>query len=485
MTRKSRWKQEWLPNPGTNLLSGITVALALIPETLAFSIIAGVSPMVGLITSCLIAIIISFAGGRPAMISAATGALALLMVGLVRDHGVEYLFAATILTGVIQLVIGWLKLGSLIRFVPHSVMNGFVNALAIMIFMAQLVHFQGQGWTMYALVGLALAIVFGLPKLTRAFPSALAAILVVSAVVLIFKVDALTVGDIADFSATLPMLHLPDFVPNLDNLLIILPYSASMALVGLLESLLTSNILDEITDTPSDKNREARGQGIANFAAGFFGGMAGCAMIGQSVINVRSGGRTRLSTLTAGVVLLLLVLFFSPVVKQIPMAALVGVMFMVAIGSFNWKSLGEMRRAPIGDTLVMLATVGVVLYTHNLGLGVIVGVLLSTVIFARRISRIRVTAQPQPDGSLRYAVRGQLFFATATDFGDAFDPAGDPGRVTIDFSDSHVWDHSGVNAIARIRGKYLEAGKSCAVVGLNEESGRLIEKMGLDSYGTL
>ncbi|MCM3749973.1 SulP family inorganic anion transporter [Paenibacillus pasadenensis] len=481
----SNWKQEWLPNPKANLLSGITVALALIPETLAFSIIAGVSPMVGLITSCMIAIIISIAGGRPAMISAATGALALLMVGLVRDHGVEYLFAATILTGVIQLVIGYLKLGNLIRFVPHSVMNGFVNALAIMIFMAQLVHFQGQGWTMYALVGLSLLIVFGLPRLTKKFPSALAAIIVVSAAVLLFKLDVKTVGDVANFSGTLPVFHLPDFVPNLDNLMIILPYSLSMALVGLLESLLTANILDEITDTPSSKNREVKGQGLANLATGFFGGMAGCAMIGQSVINVRSGGRTRLSTLTAGVVLLLLILFLSPAVKEIPMAALVGVMFMVAIGSFNWRSIGEMRRAPIGDSLVMVVTVAVVLYTHNLGLGVIVGVLLSAVVFARRISRLKVESRFHEDGSIAYNVTGQLFFATAADFSEAFDPARDPDRITVDFTRSHVWDHSGVNAIARMRGKYAVAGKSVTITGLNRESGELVEKLGLESYGTL
>ncbi len=476
--KAASWKNQWLTDPKSNILSGITVALALIPEAIAFSIIAGVHPMVGLYTSFIIAVVISFFGGRPAMISAATGAMALLMVNLVRDHGLEYLFAATVLCGIIQTAIGYMRLGHLIRFVPHPVMNGFVNALAILIFTAQLVHFRGQGWLMYALLALTLAIIYGLPRLTKAFPSALAAIIVVSAITMGFKLDVLTVGDIGNITSALPSFHLPNFVPNVDNLMIILPYSVSLALVGLLESLLTSNIVDDMTDTTSSKNREVKGQGIANIVTGFFGGMAGCAMIGQSVINVKSGGRTRLSTFTAGIFLLILIMVLSSVVKEIPMAALVGVMFMVSFGTFNWRSLTELKRIPIGDSIVMAVTVIIVVMTHNLSYGVMAGVVISALIFARRISGMKVEGTMEGRRK-RYLVTGQLFFATTTAFSHQFDYADDPDEVVIDFGQSHVWDHSAVNAIAKLADKYAAAGKSVALEGLNEQSRSLVDRIGL------
>jgi len=457
----------------------MTVALALIPESIAFSIIAGVSPMVGLYASFCMAVIISIVGGRPAMISAATGAMALLMVTLVKDYGIEYLFAATILTGIIQYVMGILKIGQLISFIPHSVMNGFVNALAILVFIAQWTQFKGQSWVMYAMVALTLAIIYILPLFTNAIPSALVAIIVVSIISITMGLNINTVGDMGAITSTLPFLHIPQVLFSIDTLLIILPYSFSLAIVGILESLLTATVLDEMTNTGSDKNKEVRGQGIANVVNGFFGGMAGCAMIGQSVINVRSGGRKRLSTLVSGVFLLFLIIVLGPIVTKIPMAALVGVMFMVCIGTFNWDSIRELNRIPRTDALVMIVTVIIVVWTHNLSYGVIVGVLLSALFFAWKMGKIRSEEQIGQDGHKEYKVRGQMFFGTTTHFIGLFHYVSDPNDIKIDFSSSQIWDQSAVAAILKVIAKYEQLGKNVEIVGLNKESQIIIDKMGL------
>ncbi|MCC5466676.1 SulP family inorganic anion transporter [Pelosinus baikalensis] len=471
--------KSWFSNTRMDILAGITVAFALIPEAIAFSIIAGVSPMTGLYASFCIAVVISIVGGRPGMISAATGAMALLMVTLVKDHGIEYLFAATILAGILQYAMGILKLGRFITFVPHSVMTGFVNSLAILIFLAQLPHFIGQNWVMYALVAFTLAIIYLLPLITKAVPSALVAIIIVSMTTIGLGLHVNTVGDMGTITNSLPIFHLPQVLFSTDTLLIIFPYSLSLALVGILESLLTATIVDEMTDTKSNKNKEIRGQGFANVIAGFFGGMAGCAMIGQSVINVKSGGRTRLSTFVAGVFLLFLIIVLGNVVKQIPMAALVGVMIMVSIGTFDWGSLQNMKKIPTGDVIVMLTTVAIVVTTHDLSKGVMAGVLLSALIFAWRVAELRTVASIQIDGSKCYNISGQMFFGTTSDFASQFRYNEDPNVVIIDFANSHVWDHSAVNAIAKVILKYQQLDKKVTIIGLNEESELLVERIGL------
>lgn len=474
-------KTTWFSNVRMDILAGMTVALALIPESIAFSIIAGVDPMVGLYASFCIAVLISIVGGRPGMISAATGAMALLMVTLVAQHGVEYLFAATILTGIIQFIFGVLKFGRFITFVPHSVVIGFVNALAILIFLAQLTHFSGASWVMYVLVAATLAIIYILPRFTRAVPSALVAIIVITAIVIFSGLKVSTVGDMGEIARALPFFHIPNIEWTFDTLMIIFPTSLTLAVVGLLESLMTATIVDEATDTKSDKNKEVRGQGIANFVTGFFGGMAGCAMIGQSVINVKSGGRGRLSAMVAGVFLLFLILVLRDVVVQIPMAALVGVMIMVSVSTFNWRSLTDMRRVPVADSLVMVVTVAVVVYTHDLARGVLAGVLLSAIIFGWKIANIHAATQIKADGTKHYVIRGQMFFGTMTHFGEIFDAANDPERIVIDFTASHVWDHSAVTAIAKVVLKYQQQGKQVALIGLNEDSQTIVERIGLAS----
>lgn len=473
-------RETWFSNVRMDVLAGLTVALALIPEAIAFSIIAGVDPMVGLYASFSIAVVIAFAGGRPGMISAATGAMALLMVTLVKEHGLEYLLAATVLTGLIQILLGILKIGKFLTFIPHSVVIGFVNALAILIFMAQLVHFQGQSWIMYALVAATLAIIYLLPRFTKAVPSALVAIIVMTIITIFGGIHVNTVGDMGALPTAFPLFHLPIVPFTLETLLIVLPYALPLALVGILESLMTATIVDEATETKSDKNREIRGQGIANTITGFFGGMAGCAMIGQSVINVKSGGRGRLSTLVAGVFLLFLILVLGDVVARIPMAALVGVMIMVSISTFDWKSITQMKKVPVPDTAVMLATVGVTVYTHNLALGVGVGVVLSALIFGWRIaSRVDVRSELAPNGAKRYTLQGQLFFGTTSAFAEAFDAKEDPERIILDFRHMHVWDHSAVTAISKVVARYQQIGKLVHIEGLNEESRTLIDKAGL------
>ena len=472
-------RQDWLSNVRNDLLAGIVVALALIPEAIAFSIIAGVDPKVGLYASFSIAAIIAFAGGRPGMVSAATGAMALLMVTLVKDHGLQYLLAATVLTGVLQILAGWLKLGALMRFVSRSVITGFVNALAILIFMAQLPELIGVTWETYALIAAGLAIIYLFPRLTRLVPSPLVCILVLTAISLTFHVEVRTVANLGELPSALPTLLFPDVPFTLETLWIILPYAVAVAAVGLLESLLTASIVDQMTDTRSDKNRESIGQGIANFASGMFGGMAGCAMIGQSVINVKSGGRGRLSTFVAGAFLLFLLMVLGDVVGLIPMPALVAIMIMVSVGTFSWSSLNDLRKHPRRSSLVMLATVITVVGTHNLALGVGVGVLLSGIFFAWKVSQIfRVTSALTPDGRERdYLVEGQLFFASAADFIAAMDFEEKLERVRIDVSRAHIWDLTGVNAVDTAVLKFRRQGAEVEVVGLNDASATIMDDL--------
>ncbi|TDL31047.1 SulP family inorganic anion transporter [Jeotgalibacillus sp. S-D1] len=472
-------KEQWFGNVRGDVLAGIVVALALIPEAIAFSIIAGVDPMVGLYASFCIAVVISFVGGRPGMISAATGAMALLMVTLVADHGLQYLFAATILTGILQILAGVFKLAKYMKFIPRSVMIGFVNALAILIFTSQLQHFVGETWIMYVLVAATLAIIYLLPLVTKVVPSTLVAIVAITAVAIFMNIDVRTVGDMGALTQTLPMFLIPDIPLNFETLQIIFPYAIALTVVGLLESLLTASIVDDATDTESDKNMESRGQGIANITAGFFGGMAGCAMIGQSVINVKSGGRGRLSTLVAGVFLMVLIVLLGNVVVQIPMAALAGVMIMVSISTFDWSSIKTMHIVPKTDVAVMVATVSVVVYTHDLSKGVLAGVVLSALFFAAKISKVKVMSLLVNSGDKRiYYIRGQIFFASITDFLAEFDFQENIDEVELDFTAAHLWDDSAAGAIDKIEMKFEQNGTKVIVKGLNIESTKLMNKIG-------
>lgn len=481
MSPSSRLRAEWFGNVRADLLSGLVVALALIPEAIAFSIIAGVDPKVGLYASFSIAVITAIAGGRPGMISAATGAMAVVMVTLVKDHGLQYLFAATVLTGVLQVLAGLAKLGRVMRFVSRSVLTGFVNALAILIFSAQVPELIGVPALTYPMVALGLAIIYILPRFTKAVPSPLVCIIVLTALAYFLGLDLRTVGDMGALPDALPSFFIPDVPYTLETLQIILPYSVTLAAVGLLESLMTAAVIDEMTDTPSHRSRECVGQGLANFATGFLGGMAGCAMIGQSVINVSSGGRGRLSTFTAGVVLLFLILVLGDLVRRIPMAALVAVMIMVSIGTFNWASLRTLLTHPRSSSVVMLATVAVVLATHDLAKGVLVGVLLSGIFFAGKVRRMfAVTSTLSGDGRQRtYTVAGQVFFASAEDFLAAFDMREDLERVVIDVSAAHFWDISGVGALDRVVLGFRARGVAAEVVGMNAASATMVERLGV------
>ena len=471
-------RQDWFSNVRNDLLAGLVVALALIPEAIAFSIIAGVDPKVGLYASFSIATLIAFVGGRPGMISAATGAMALVMVTLVKSHGLDYLLAATVLTGVFQIIAGWLELGRLMRFVSRSVVTGFVNALAILIFMAQLPELTHVSWHVYAMTAAGLGIIYGLPYLTKAVPSPLVTIVVLTAVSIALGLDIRTVGDMGQLPDSLPAFLIPNVPFKLETLLIILPYSLTLMVVGLLESLMTATIIDELTDTKSDKNRECMGQGVANIATGFIGGMAGCAMIGQSVINVKSGGRGRLSTLVAGVVLLILVVFLGEWVRQIPMAALVAVMIMVSIGTFNWGSITNLRAHPKSSSVVMIATVVVTVATHDLAKGVLTGVLLSGFFFAQKVGQIlRITSRTENEGRARtYQVAGQVFFASAERFAEAFDYKEVLDAVRIDVSRAHFWDITAVSALDKVVLKFRREGTEVEVTGLNEASATLVDK---------
>ncbi|HBG29675.1 MAG TPA: sodium-independent anion transporter, partial [Gammaproteobacteria bacterium] len=456
-------------------------ALALIPEAIAFSIIAGVDPKVGLYASFSIAVLAAITGGRPGMISAATGAMALVMVTLVKEHGLQYLLAATVLTGVLQIIAGWLRLGTLMRFVSRSVVTGFVNALAILIFMAQLPELIDVTWHVYAMTAAGLGIIYGLPYLTKAIPSPLVTIVVLTGVALALDLDIRTVGDMGELPDSLPVFLLPDVPFTLETLAIILPYALTLTAVGLLESLMTATIVDDLTDTRSDKNRECVGQGVANIASGFIGGMAGCAMIGQSVINVKSGGRGRLSTFCAGLFLLVLVVFLDTWVSQIPMAALVAVMIMVSIGTFNWSSIRNLRSHPKSSSVVMLATVAVTVATHDLAMGVLTGVLLSGFFFAHKVGQIlRITSLAEDEGHARtYTVFGQVFFASAERFINAFDYKEVIEQVRIDVSRAHFWDITAVSALDKVVLKFRREGTEVEVIGLNEASATLVDRFAI------
>jgi SulP family sulfate permease len=477
-------KANWLSNIRGDVLAGIVVALALIPEAIAFSIIAGVDPKVGLYASFCIAVIIAFVGGRPGMISAATGAMALLMVTLVKEHGLEYLLAATLLTGVIQIAAGYLQLGGLMRFVSRSVVTGFVNALAILIFMAQLPELTNVTWHVYAMTAAGLGIIYLfplLPRIGKILPSPLVCIVVLTGVAMYLNLDIRTVGDMGELPDTLPIFLWPDVPLNLETLLIILPYSVGLAVVGLLESMMTATIVDDLTDTTSDRNRECKGQGIANIGSGLLGGMAGCAMIGQSIINIKSGGRTRLSTLTAGVFLLVMVLVLDQWLVQIPMAALVAVMIMVSIGTFSWDSIRNLRKHPLSTNIVMLVTVVVVVATHNLAFGVLAGVLLAALFFANKVGHYMLVTSDfdEATDTRTYKVVGQVFFSSSEKFTESFDFKEAVDNVVIDLSRAHFWDITAVGALDKAVIKFRREGAEVEVIGLNEASATIVDRFGV------
>lgn len=483
-----KMKLEWFSNIRRDLLAGLVVALALIPEAIAFSIIAGVDPKVGLYASFCIAVIIAFVGGRPGMISAATGAMALLMITLVKTHGLEYLLAATLLTGVLQIFAGYIKLGDLMRFVSRSVVTGFVNALAILIFMAQLPELTDVTWHVYAMTAAGLGIIYlfpYLPVIGKAIPSPLVCIVVLTAIAIAFGIDIRTVGDMGELPDTLPIFLWPEVPLTLETLMIILPYSVGLAIVGLLESMMTATIVDDLTDTPSDKNRECRGQGIANIGAGLMGGMAGCAMIGQSIINVKSGGRGRLSTFSAGAFLLVLIVFLGDWLKLIPMAALVAVMIMVSIGTFSWSSITDLKRHPLSTNIVMVTTVAVVVATHNLAIGVFVGVLLATLFFANKIGRFMVvkskdnSAEGAKDRIRTYEVVGQVFFASSEKFIESFDFKEVVDKVIIDLTLAHFWDITAVSSLDKVVIKFKREGTNVEIIGMGDATATIVDKFGV------
>ncbi len=474
-------RPSWLSDPKvlrTEVLGGLVVALALIPEAISFSIIAGVDPAVGLFASFTMAVTIAVVGGRPAMISAATGAVALVIAPLNREHGFGYLVAAVILAGVFQIVLGALGVAKLMRFVPRSVMVGFVNSLAILIFMAQVPEMTDVPWPVYPLIAAGLAMMVFFPRLTTVVPAPLVSIVILTVITVAAGIAVPTVGDKGDLPSSLPVPGLPEVPFTLDTVTTVAPYAFAMALVGLMESLMTAKLVDDITDTRSSKTRESVGQGVANIVTGFFGGMGGCAMIGQTMINVRvSGARTRLSTFLAGAFLMVLCIVFGPVVSDIPMAALVAVMVMVSAATFDWHSVAPrtLRRMPAGETVVMLVTVVCVVATHNLAVGVVVGSIAAMVVFARRVARLaEVTAVTDPDGgTVVYRVTGELFFASSNDLVGRFSYATDPDKVVIDLSAAHIWDASSVAALDAIGTKYAQRGKTVEIVGLNEPSARI------------
>ncbi|MBQ0974642.1 SulP family inorganic anion transporter [Streptomyces sp. RK31] len=478
-------KPDWLNNPKvwrTEVLAGLVVALALIPEAISFSIIAGVDPAVGLFASFTMAVVISIVGGRRAMISAATGAIALVVAPLNREHGLDYLVAAVILAGVFQVALGALGVAKLMRFIPRSVMVGFVNALAILIFMAQVPEMTDVPWPVYPLIigGLALMVFF--PKVTTVIPAPLVSIVILTVITVGAAIAVPTVGDKGALPSSLPTPGLPDVPFTTDTLTTIAPYAFAMALVGLMESLMTAKLVDEITDTHSNKTRESVGQGIANVVTGFFGGMGGCAMIGQTMINVKvSGARTRMSTFLAGAFLMVLCIVFGPIVSDIPMAALVAVMIMVSFATFDWHSIAPrtLKRMPAGEIAVMVITVACVVATHNLAIGVVVGSITAMVIFAKRVAHLaEVTAVTDPDGiTVVYRVTGELFFASSNDLVGQFDYAGDPKQVVVDLSAAHIWDASSVAALDAIETKYAQRGKSVEIIGLNDPSAHLHNKL--------
>ena len=473
--------QQWVIDPKADLLSGLVVALALIPEAIAFSIIAGVDPAVGLYASFSIAVLCAFTGGRPGMISAATAATAVVMVTLVKEHGLEYLLAATILAGLIQIMAGVAKIGFLMKFVSKSVVTGFVNALAILIFLAQLPELDPNNVPLmtFVLVAAGLAIIYLFPLLTKNIPSPLINIIVLSSICILFEIDVRVVGDMGDLPDAFPIFLLPDVPLDFETLAIIFPYSVAVATVGLLESLLTQQIVDDFTDTETDRNQECIGQGVANTATGFIGGMAGCAMIGQSIINVKSGGRGRLSTFVAGTFLLIFVVIFGDYVALIPMAALVAIMIMVSIGTFSWSSIKNLKEHPKSSSIVMLTTVFFVVYTHNLAIGVAIGVLLSGIFFAWKISQLfSISSFVSEDGRERtYLVEGQLFFASSEDFIKSFDFSEANEKVIIDLKEAHIWDISAIAALDTVVLRLRKEGKVVQLLGLNTASKTIVDNL--------
>jgi len=474
-------KQDWLGNIRGDILAGIVVAIALVPEAIAFSIIAGVDPKIGLYASFAIAVIIAITGGRAGMISAATAATALLMVTLVKDHGLQYLLAATVLAGLLQIIAGYLNLHKFMSFISKSVMTGFLNALAILIFMAQLPELMNVTWHMYALTAAGLGIIYlfpYVPVVGKVLPSPLINIIALTVFVYFMGVDVRTIGDMGELPDTLPIFLWPDVPFNMDTLFIVLPYSISIAVVGLLESLLTANVIDELTDTDSDKKRECKGQGLANIGSGLIGGMAGCAMIGQSIINVKSGGRGRLSAMTAGVVLLILVVFLSDLLKLVPMAALVAVMIMVSIGTFNWNSIKELQTNPTSASVVMISTVIVVVWTHNLALGVFTGILIGSLFMAQRLSQFMYidSSFDEATNTRTYNVVGQIFFNSSDKFIALFDYKEAVDKIVIDVHRAHFWDITAVDALDKVVLKLRREGADVNISGLNEASETLLDK---------
>jgi SulP family sulfate permease len=478
------WKVQWFNQPMKNILAGIVVALALIPEAIAFSIIAGVDPMIGLYAAFIIATVTAIVGGRPAMISGATGAVALVVTPLVKEHGVEYLFAATILMGLIQLVLGILKVGRLMKFIPQSVMIGFVNALGIMIFLSQIEHIFNISIATYIYVIITLLIVYIVPRFFKAIPAPLIAIILLTALYMFTGANVHTVGDLGTIKQALPHFIIPQVPYTLETLQIILPFSVSMAIVGLVESLLTAKIVDEFTNTYSSKNKESRGQGIANIITGFFGGMGGCAMIGQSVINVKSGATSRLSTLTAGVVLIFMIIVLGDLVVQIPMPILAGIMVMVSIGTIDWHSFKYIKNTPKTDAFVMILTVIIVLMTHNLAIGVIVGVVFSALFFATKISNVNVTTETF-DETLHVYFEGQIFFVSIDSMMNQIDFNVDHSVIELDFNHAHLWDDSAVNAIDTIVQKFEANHNTVYVKKLNSDSRKIISELSQINHNQL
>ncbi|MCW8328488.1 SulP family inorganic anion transporter [Photobacterium sp. SDRW27] len=478
------YKENWFNNIKGDLLSGIVVALALIPEAIAFSIIAGLDPKVGLYASFSICVVIAFTGSRSGMISASTGAMALLMTTLVKDHGLEYLLAASFFAGILQYIIGLLKLGDFMRFVSRSIVTGFVNALAILIFMAQLPELTDVTWHVYALTACGLGIIYlfpYIPKVGKLLPSPLVCIIAITLFSVLFKIDVRTVGDMGSLPDSLPVFLIPNVPFSIETIQIIFPYSLALAVVGVLESMMTAKIIDDITDTPSDNNDECKGQGIANMVSALFGGMAGCAMIGQSMINMSSGGRTRLSTLASGVFLMIMVVFLGDYLKQIPMAALVAVMIMVSISTFSWKSIIDIKHHPFNSNVIMIATVLSVVFTHNLAIGVVVGVVISTFFYAnhsRKIMKVTDDVVIHNEHTI-HKVHGQIFFASAYNFIDMFNFNNPTKYITIDLSDAHFWDITAVGALDKVIIKFINNGSIVDIIGMNEDSEQMISKFAI------
>ncbi len=468
--------REWFGNARGDILAGLVSSFAVIPEVVGFCIVAGISPMMGLYASFWLTVLMAFLGGRPAMISAAAGSMALVIVSLVRDYGAQYLMAATILCGLIMLLLGVCKVGNLIKLIPNSVQIGFVDALAILIFISQLGNFQGEGWQMYSLVALGIVIIYLFPRITKAVPSTLVAVIVVTALTIIFDAPVRTIGDMGSITAALPPFHIPAVPLNLETFLIILPYSVSLALVGLVETLLTSKVIDEMTDTEGDRNRECRGLGIANIVSGFFSGTCGCAMIGQAIVNVNSGGRGRLSNFVSGTFLMVLIFILNDLMVQIPLAALVAVMITVSIATFDWDSLHRLTRMPRTDALVIVLVVAIVVATNNLAYGVVVGLVLTAIFFAVQMSKITVVTSR--DGStVTYAVNGQIFFASTEPLLNAFDFHDSAQTVVLDFSCARLWDESAATALKKAINKFESCGKQVQVHRLDENSVTLMRTL--------